>query len=105
VQDGSLNHQDPFFMSLNFNSQGYLHQNINLSYEEFIFHFGTNQRRTKQIDNALPFFRIFFRCGCQTVYIDGSFVSTRKYPEDIDLCFDLTALDIKKIRTRTSRVL
>jgi hypothetical protein len=30
--------------------------------------------------------------------VDGSFVSTKKNPEDIDLCFDLTNVDPDKLR-------
>jgi hypothetical protein len=85
-------------MSLNFNSQGFLHETILLSYEEFKHHFGTNQRRINQINNALKFFRLFHSCGCQTVFVDGSFVSKKENPEDIDLCFDLTDMDVEKIR-------
>jgi hypothetical protein len=51
-----------------------------------------------QITNALQFFRIFHTCGCQIVYIDGSFVSKKQYPEDIDLCFDLTGIEEEKIK-------
>lgn len=85
-------------MALNFNSQGYLYQTIALTYEEFFIHFGTNERRRQQIGNALTFFRIFYQSGCHTVYVDGSFVSTKKYPGDIDLCFDLTDVDIENIK-------
>jgi hypothetical protein len=46
-------------MSLNFNSQGFLHQTIPLSWEEINHHFGTNPRRVQQLENALRFFRIF----------------------------------------------
>lgn len=85
-------------MSLNFNSQGFLHQTITLSHDEVVHHFGTNPRRANQLENALRFFRIFYACGCQFVYIDGSFVSTKKYPEDIDLCFDTTSLEADKLK-------
>jgi hypothetical protein len=84
-------------MSLNFNSQGFLHRTITLSYEGLVHHFGTNSRRLEQIKNANQFFRIFYDSGCQVVYIDGSFVSTKKYPEDIDLCFDTTGIDSDKL--------
>jgi hypothetical protein len=55
---------------------------------------GTNPTRMRQINNALSFFRVFRSLGCKAVYIDGSFVSKKKYPEDIDLCFDLTGMDM-----------
>lgn len=84
-------------MSLNFNSYGFLHETITLTYEEFEHHFGSNPRRVELLENALPFFRIFHSCGCKTVYIDGSFVGLKKIPEDIDLCFDLTYLDADKL--------
>jgi hypothetical protein len=84
-------------MSLNFNRRGYLYETISLSYEEFKHHFGTNSRRMDQISNALQFFRIFHSCGCQTVFVDGSFVSMKKYPEDIDLCFDITGVPNEKM--------
>ena len=84
-------------MSLNFNSRGFLRETIALTYEEFVHYFGTNPERMEQIDNALPFFRIFHSCGCRTVYVDGSFASLKKHPEDIDLCFDLAGLDAEKL--------
>jgi hypothetical protein len=84
-------------MTLDFNSQGFLHRTIALSYEEFRFHFGTNPRRIEQIDNASRYFYIFSLCGCTSVYIDGSFISKKEHPEDIDLCFDLTDVDPKKL--------
>jgi hypothetical protein len=85
-------------MALDFNSQGYLYQTIALTYEKFVTYFGTNPGRKQQIDNALFYFRIFYQCGCRKVYIDGSFVSTKKNPGDIDLCFDLTGVDIGNIK-------
>ena len=84
-------------MSLSFNTKGYLHETIPLSYEELKYYFGTNPRRMDQINNALQFFRIFHTCGCQTVFIDGSFVTKKKYPEDIDLCFDMTSVSNEKM--------
>jgi len=85
-------------MSLNFNTKGFLHETISLSYEELKYHFGTNPRRMDQINNALQFFRIFHKGGCQTVFIDGSFISKKKYPEDIDLCFDMTGVNTERLK-------
>ena len=81
-------------MALNFNTQGNLHQTINLTYEEFKQHFGTNSQRMQLLNNALPFFKIFHSCGCTDVYVGGSYVSKKKNPEDIDMCFDIS--DIKE---------
>jgi uncharacterized protein DUF6932 len=84
-------------MKLSFNSQGNLYRNVTLTYEELIQHFGSNPKRLQQITNALHFFQVFHRCDCHVVYVDGSFASLKKYPEDIDLCFDLTFTDTEKI--------
>ncbi|MHA4810493.1 DUF6932 family protein [Flavitalea flava] len=85
-------------MNLSFNSKGYLYQTESLNYDEFIILFGTNHERMQQINNALHFFKIFYRCGCGTVYIDGSFVSKKKYPEDIDMCFDISTLNEERLK-------
>lgn len=84
---------------LTFNSTGNLHKNVELSLEELKKHFGTNAGRLKKIETALLFFKLFSTCGCTTVYIGGSFVSTKKHPEDIDLCFDLTYIDYKQLES------
>ena len=86
-------------MALNFNSKGYLHETISLTYEAFVQHFGTNQRRMEQIQNSLPYFRIFHSCGCRIGYVDGSFVSKKKFPEDIDICFDITGISEERIKS------
>jgi hypothetical protein len=74
-------------MSLSFNSNGHLHKTVELSLNEFEQHFGTNEWRKDRIRNAKIFFEIFAACGGQTVYVGGSFVSKKIYPDDIDLCF------------------
>jgi hypothetical protein len=84
-------------MALDFNWEGYLRYNVDLNFREFVDHFGTNSTRMQQIENSIRFFRVFHRCGCKTVYVDGSFVSKKKNPEDIDLCFDLSDIDMGKL--------
>ena len=85
-------------MKISFNTQGNLHQTVTLTYAEFKKYFGVNPGRIEKIKAALQFFKIFHSCGCTTVYIGGSFVSTKKNPEDIDLCFDITAIKEEKLK-------
>lgn len=85
-------------MRLSFNSNGNLHKSVELTIEEFQQYFGTNELRREKIKKALLFFKIFSSCGCTAVYIGGSFVSTKKNPSDIDLCFDLTDIDGAKFK-------
>ncbi|THU37005.1 hypothetical protein FAM09_18795 [Niastella caeni] len=84
-------------MSISFNSNGHLHKTEELTLEEFEQHFGTNDWRKARIKNALIFFEIFCACGCSTVFIGGSFISTKINPDDIDLCFDLQNVDYDKL--------
>jgi hypothetical protein len=84
-------------MSISFNSNGHLHKTVELTLEEFEKHFGTNDWRKDRIKNALIFFEAFSTCGCSTVYIGGSFISTKINPDDIDLCFDLQDVDYDKM--------
>jgi hypothetical protein len=98
IRDVLCPNQNTNAMKLSFNSNGYLHKTIELTLDEFEQHFGTTELRKQKIKNALRFFKIFRSCGCAAVYIDGSFVSTCKNPADIDLCFDFTSIDDKKLR-------
>jgi hypothetical protein len=84
-------------MNLSFNSDGNLHETVELSLEEFQQQFGTNMSRIEKIKAATQFFKKFSSCGCKAVYIGGSFVSKKKDPEDIDLLFDLTEADSEKL--------
>jgi hypothetical protein len=84
-------------MNLRFNTSGNLHENVELSFDDFQKLFGTNPGRKEKIRSAVTFFRIFSSCGCEAVYIGGSFVSKKQNPEDIDLCFDMTKVDNEKL--------
>ncbi|MDF2190729.1 hypothetical protein [Paraflavitalea sp. CAU 1676] len=84
-------------MAISFNSQGNLHKTIDFTIEEVYHHFVTNSRRKKLLDNSIPFFRHFSHCGCTTAYVGGSFASIKPKPGDIDLCFDLNQVDLKKL--------
>lgn len=85
-------------MEISFSTKGNLYQTITLTYEEFKKYFGTNPERIDKIKSALKFFKIFHSCGCTTAYIGGSFASTKKNPEDIDICFDLTDVDDERLK-------
>lgn len=35
--------------------------------------------------------------GCQTIYLDGSFVTDKRHPNDFDACWDPAGVDISKL--------
>ena len=43
------------------------------------------------------FLKILKSLGCTNVYIAGSFVSNKEFPNDIDLCVDITNIDYRKL--------
>ena len=87
-------------MDLAFDKNGNLRNDVALSFEELLKYFGKNTIRKELIKNALIFFHLFSSCGCTTVYIGGSFASTKRHPNDIDLCFDDSSIDDKKLEKK-----
>jgi len=87
-------------MKMNFDSRGNLYQTVELTFKQFRKAFGINAGRLNKIDTAITFFKIFSSCGCKTVYIGGSFASTKENPADIDLCFDITPVDLEKLKKK-----
>lgn len=48
-------------------------------------------RGLKKMVNALK------NAGCKTVYIDGSYVTSKENPNDYDICWDTKGVDINKL--------
>lgn len=84
-------------MSLRFDKNGNLRQNITLTYAAFKKLFAFNESRREKIESALIFLKIFQSFGCTSVYIAGSMVSNKEHPGDIDLCIDGTNIDYLKL--------
>lgn len=49
---------------------------------------GGNGRRDRLVEGLSRMLLDLARAGCRTVYLDGSFVSREKWPDDFDLCFE-----------------
>jgi hypothetical protein len=82
------------FMILPFDTTGNLPPGVHAAtWQEFVSRFGkTPHRRTllAGLQAALEALRV---AGCQTVYIDGSFVTAKPIPNDFDACWDLDGVD------------
>ncbi|MBW4506291.1 MAG: hypothetical protein KME64_07255 [Scytonematopsis contorta HA4267-MV1] len=57
-------------------------------WEDFIERFGTTPRRVKMIDGLNLAMKQLKEAGCSTIYIDGSFVSSKESPGDYDCCWE-----------------
>lgn len=78
-----------------FDPQGNLPPGIyKVSWTDFQSRFGTNPHRQKLIAGLALALRELAKCGCQTVYIGGSLVTSKENPNDFDGCFDPFAVDL-----------
>jgi len=69
-----------------------------VEWPEFYHHFATNPWRTHLLTGMRAALLNFKQAGCDLVYIDGSFVTPKIFPNDYDACWirgttDLKALD------------
>jgi hypothetical protein len=78
-----------------FNSKGNLPPGIySATWQEFAERFGINPYRRRLLQglkNAIVSLQL---AGCKSVYIDGSFVTTKEIPADFDGCWDLEGVDV-----------
>jgi hypothetical protein len=72
-----------------FTEQGYLPPGIwPMTWQEFCDRYGYNTRRINLLSGLLSALRLLIPLGCHTVYIGGSFVTSKEKPNDVDGCFD-----------------
>jgi hypothetical protein len=61
--------------------------------EEMIERFGGNERRRQLLTGLGEALRLLRAAGCCRVYINGSFVTAKERPNDIDVCWDVDGVD------------
>ncbi len=77
-----------------FDSRGLLPQGIfRANWKEIEKRFGRNRRRRQLLDGLRSALDLLRGSGCHRVYIDGSFVTAKKWPNDIDVCWDVDGVD------------
>ena len=59
--------------------------------------FGWNEHRRRLLDGLRRGIEALRLAGCTTVYIDGSFVSTKELPNDFDACWDIDGVEIARL--------
>lgn len=77
-----------------FDSRGLLPEGMfRASWPEIEQRFGGNRRRRQLIKGLKDALDLLKEAGCRRVYIDGSFVTAKKFPNDIDVCWDVAGVD------------
>ncbi|WP_428067461.1 DUF6932 family protein [Chryseobacterium gambrini] len=76
-------------MSLKFQLNGNLEIGIHsLSWDDFELNFGYNLHRKRLLEGLKLAISHLKLCNCNTLYVDGSFVTTKLIPRDFDACWD-----------------
>ena len=63
-----------------------------ISLSEFLAKYSTNAHRARLVEGLLKACAELRRHGCNAVYVGGSFVDNKTYPDDYDACFDTVGL-------------
>ena len=81
-------------MILPFDGTGNLPPGIHeADWPEFVGRFGGNARRLALLSGLAEALRLLRAAGCQQVFIDGSFVTTKAWPGDIDGAWQAAGVD------------
>ena len=82
------------YMIPNYNTDGILPAGIHMAeWSEIFSRFGYNQYRQDLLFGMQQGLFALQKCGCKTVYIDGSFCTSKIIPGDFDICYDDTNID------------
>ncbi|AMU86004.1 DUF6932 family protein [Dehalococcoides mccartyi] len=77
-----------------FDSDGLLPPGLHwATWQELSDRFGTNAHRMLLLSGMRQALEALKAAGCNTVYIDGSFVTSKDTPGDFDACWDPTNVD------------
>lgn len=64
-----------------------------MTWDNFLKLFGTNSHRLNLMSGLKAAMLSLKLAGCQTLYVDGSFVTLKEYPGDYDACWDVHGVD------------
>jgi len=77
-----------------FDSDGNLPPGVHsVTWQEFVRRFGTSSHRRRLLAGLKAALDALRAAGCRTVYIDGSFVTAKRVPNDFDACWDIDGVD------------
>jgi hypothetical protein len=83
---------------LRFNSRGKLPRGIHtLTWQEFSKRFAYNPVRQKLLRGLLRGIRLLQNVGCHSIYIGGSFVTTKEFPSDVDVIWESSDMSFERV--------
>jgi len=66
-------------------------------WDEFVTRFGFNNHRMRLLSGLKTALYEFIGVGCSTFYLNGSFVTSKEYPNDYDCCWLSTGVNISDL--------
>jgi hypothetical protein len=85
-------------MSGGFDPDGNLPPGVHsFSWSDFVQAFGWNDHRRRLIAGLRLALDDLKAAGCQTVYVDGSFVTAKETPGDFDACWERAGVTIRML--------
>ena len=60
-------------------------------------HFGRTPHRQRLLSGFRQALEALRVAGCETVYLDGSFVTSKNRPRDFDACWDVMGVDVERL--------
>lgn len=66
------------------------------TWSELIEKFGINEHRLKLLEGLKKGLNLLQQYGCTEACVDGSFVTNKPFPNDVDVCYDNTRMNWKK---------
>jgi hypothetical protein len=69
------------------------------SWQELDEVLGFNQHRRKLLTGLKQACYLLLEAGCATVYLNGSFITTKELPGDFDACWDPVGVDVDILDT------
>ncbi len=67
------------------------------SWDDVLERFGWNTKRRELLDGLAEAIELLAQVGCRQVWLNGSFVTAKDEPGDIDVCWDTGGVDLDRI--------
>lgn len=78
-----------------FDARGLLPEGIHsATWNEFVDRFGGNEHRRNLLRGLNEALALLRAAGCRRVYVNGSFVTDKERPNDIDACWDYDGVNV-----------
>jgi hypothetical protein len=81
-----------------FEARGFLPPGIHwVDWAEITARFSSNAHRAKLLKGLRKALENLHKAGCRVVYLDGSFITLKDFPNDYDACWEIESTDLSRL--------